>query len=198
MPAIPNTSDAGKRLPRVPTAWRNAVATVLISEKNLRNRITELSKEITRDYLNADLVIVSLLRGSLFFTADLIRQIPLPMELDFLGVSSYRNGTNPGLLTITKELELNITGRDLLLIDDILDTGQTLSFVHQKLNELHPKSLKSCVLLDKPARRSHPVTSDYTGFVIPNQFVVGYGMDYKERFRNLPFIGVLRSELFPS
>ena len=129
-------------------------------------------------------------------TADLIRNIALPLRLDFMGVSSYGSGTAPGELVFTKELRLEARGRDVLLVDDILDTGKTLRAVLDKLQALEPRSLKTCVLLEKKSRRIEEVAADYVGFEVPDAFVVGYGLDYAERYRNLPFIGVLKEEVY--
>ncbi len=194
-----NPLGAPKRLARtyiVPAQWQSEVASVLINESQLRRRVRELAKAITRDYVGADLLIVPLLTGTIVFLADLLRCLDLPMRLDFLGVSSYREGTCARDIRFTKELRLDAKGRDVLLVDDILDTGNTLNAVRTRLAMLKPKSLRTCVLLDKPDRRKQPIHVDYTGFVIPNEFVVGYGLDFAERYRNLPFVGVLRPELY--
>ena len=142
------------------------------------------------------MVIVSLLTGTVMFLADLIRHLSLPLRLDFIGVSSYGAGTESGELVFTKELRLGVRGRDVLLVDDILDTGRTLHRVGAKLRALKPRRIKTCVLLDKPARRVEPVEADYVGFKIPDVFVVGYGLDFAERYRNLPFVGVLYPHVY--
>jgi hypoxanthine phosphoribosyltransferase len=130
------------------------------------------------------------------FLADLVRNLSHPLRLDFIGVSSYGNKTAPGELVFTKELRIDVRGRDVLLVDDILDTGRTLRAVQAKLRELKPRQLRTCVLLEKAARREQTVKVDYVGFEIPDHFVVGYGLDYAERYRNLPFIGVLKPEIY--
>jgi hypoxanthine phosphoribosyltransferase len=130
------------------------------------------------------------------FIADLLRHLTLPLRLDFIGVSSYGDATRPGELVYTKELRLDVKGRHVLLVDDILDTGRTLEAVLKKLRPLGPLSIRSCVLLDKPSRRERDVRADYVGFEVPDQFVVGYGLDYAERYRNLPFIGVLKPGVY--
>ena len=140
--------------------------------------------------------IVSLLNGTVMFLGDFIRNLSLPLRLDFMGVSSYGAGTESGELVYTKELRLDVRGRDVLLVDDILDTGRTLTRVSAKLRALKPRRIKTCVLLDKPSRRVEKVSPDYVGFVIPDQFVVGYGLDYAEKYRNLPFVGVLKPEMY--
>ena len=142
------------------------------------------------------MVVVSLLNGTVLFLADLIRHLNLPLRLDFIGVSSYGAGTESGELVFTKELRLDVRGRDVLLVDDILDTGKTLSRVLPKLQALKPRRIQTCVLLDKPARRTHDVEADYVGFEIPDFFVVGYGLDFAERYRNLPFVGVLHPHIY--
>jgi len=180
----------------VPAPWRHDVARVLISEPRLAARVRALAREIARDHRNRETVVISLLNGTVLFLADLIRHLDFPLRLDFIGVSSYGHGTTPGELVFTKELRLDVRGRDVLLIDDILDTGNTLSRVLPRLRALGPRRIKICVLLDKPARRVHPVRAHYTGFTIPDVFVVGYGLDYAERYRNLPFVGVLKPEIY--
>ena len=142
------------------------------------------------------MVVVSLLNGTVLFLADLIRHLNLPLRLDFIGVSSYGAGTESGELVFTKELRLDVRGRDVLLVDDILDTGKTLSRVLPKLQVLKPRRIRTCVLLDKPARRTQKVQADYVGFAIPDFFVIGYGLDFAERYRNLPFVGVLHPHLY--
>src|ERR1044071_9532347 len=142
------------------------------------------------------MVIVSLLNGTVMFFADLIRHLNLPLRLDFMGVSSYGAGTESGELVFTKELRLDVRGRDVLLVDDILDTGKTISRVLPKLRALKPRRVKVCALLDKPSRRVEKVRADYVGFEIPDVFVVGYGLDFAEEYRNLPFVGVLRPEMY--
>jgi hypoxanthine phosphoribosyltransferase len=176
-----------------PPQWRCILREVLITETQLRRRVAELARAIMRDYVGKDLVVVAVLTGTVMFLADLLRHLQLPLRLDFVGVSSYREGTKRGRLIHTKTLRIDIKDRDVLLVDDILDTGNTLAAVQDQLRRLRPRSLRTCVLLDKPARRERAVKVDYVGFIIPNVFVVGYGLDYNEQYRNLPFIGVLRS-----
>jgi hypoxanthine phosphoribosyltransferase len=142
------------------------------------------------------MVVISLLNGTVMFLADLIRHLTLPLRLDFIGVSSYGAGTESGELVFTKELRLNVRGRDVLLVDDILDTGRTLSRVRAKLQALKPRRLKTCVLLNKASRRVEKIVGDYVGFEIPDYFVVGYGLDFAERYRNLPFVAVLHPWIY--
>jgi hypoxanthine phosphoribosyltransferase len=169
---------------------------VLITRQEIARRVRELSAEIERDFRGREMVVVSLLNGTVMFLADLIRHLSLPLRLDFIGVSSYGAGTESGELVFTKELRLDVRGRDVLLVDDILDTGKTMKRVLGKLRQLKPRRIKTCVLLDKPARRVEKVRADYVGFQIPELFVVGYGLDYAERYRNLPFVGVLQPEMY--
>ncbi|TAK92572.1 MAG: hypoxanthine phosphoribosyltransferase [Verrucomicrobia bacterium] len=180
----------------VPARWRDEVERILITDRQLAHRIYEMAGEIERDFAGHEMVVVSLLNGTVMFLGDLIRHLCLPLRLDFMGVSSYGAGTESGDLVFTKELRLDVAGRDVLLVDDILDTGKTLSRVIPKLQALRPRRMKVCVLLDKPARRVEKVSADYVGFTIPDVFVVGYGLDYAEKYRNLPFVGVLKPEMY--
>ncbi len=180
----------------VPKRWRGDLSGVLITEARIKDRVNELAALLTRDYEDKDLIVVALLTGTVVFLADLLRRLSLPLRLDFIGVSSYREETVSKSLVFTKELRLEVKERDVLLVDDILDTGRTLVRVTDRLQRLKPRSLRTCVLLDKPARRTEKITVDYVGFVIPDLFVVGYGLDFAERYRNLPFIGVLHPDLY--
>ena len=206
MRPIPGTSKSSSsardrpaksdRTTRRRPAWHDDVESILLAENRIRTRVRQLAGQIESDFQGLDLAVVSLLNGTVIFLGDLIRHLQVPMRLDFIGVSSYGSGTRPGRLVYTKELRMDVKGRDVLLVDDILDTGNTLFHVQKKLGELGPRSLRSCVLLDKPSRRMQPVQADYVGFVIPDVFVVGYGLDFAERYRNLPFIGVLKASLW--
>ncbi|MEI7532832.1 MAG: hypoxanthine phosphoribosyltransferase [Verrucomicrobiae bacterium] len=180
----------------VPPRWRKEVQNVLITDEQLAKRIKILAREIEKDFRGHEMVVVSLLSGTVMFLADLIRYLNLPLRLDFMGVSSYGAGTESGELVFTKELRIDVRGRDVLLVDDILDTGKTLSRVIPKLQALKPRRIKTCVLLNKSARRVEDIKADYVGFEIPDEFVVGYGLDYAERYRNLPFIGVLHPQIY--
>ncbi len=182
----------------IPAHLKSEVESVLIGQWQIAHRVEEMAAAIRNDFRDKDLVIVSLLNGTIMFLADLIRQIDLPMHLDFMGVSSYGSGTEARELAYTKELRLDVKGRDVLLVDDILDTGQTLHEVTRKLLKLNPRSIKTCVLLNKAARRVETIEADYVGFEVPDEFVVGYGLDFAERYRNLPFIGVLKPEVYES
>jgi len=176
--------------------WRQEVERVLITEGQIARRIRLLAREIEHDFRGREMVVVSLLNGTVMFLADLIRHLNLPLRLDFMGVSSYGLGTESGELVFTKELRLDVRGRDVLLVDDILDTGKTMSRVLPKIQALKPRRLKICVMLDKPSRRIEDIEADYVGFEIPDFFVVGYGLDFAERYRNLPFVGVLHPQVY--
>jgi hypoxanthine phosphoribosyltransferase len=189
-----------RSLPRaagpVPPRWRDEVARVLINQEQLDRRIRQLARRIEADYAGRDLAIVALLTGTVLFLADLVRHLSLPLRLDFMGVSSYGQGTQSRGLVFTKELGMEVRGRDLLVVDDILDTGKTIRHVLARLRRLKPRRVRVCVLLDKPSRRVEPVRAHYVGFAIPDYFVVGYGLDFAERYRNLPFVGVLKPEKY--
>jgi len=176
--------------------WRKEVERVLITEEQLARRVKILAREIERDFHGRETVVVSLLSGTVMFLADLMRHLNLPLRLDFIGVSSYGVGAESGDLVFTKELRIDVRGRDVLLIDDILDTGKTMSRVLSKLRALKPRRIKVCVLLDKPSRRVEKIKADYVGFAVPDFFVVGYGLDFAERYRNLPFVGVLHPHVY--
>ncbi|MGD0743661.1 MAG: hypoxanthine phosphoribosyltransferase [Verrucomicrobiota bacterium] len=180
----------------VPPRWRKEVERVLITEEQIARRVKSLAREIERDFRGREMVVVSLLNGTVMFLADLIRHLNLPLRLDFMGVSSYGPGTESGELVFTKELRLDVRGRDVLLVDDILDTGKTMSRVLPKIQALKPRRIKICVLLDKPGRRTEDIEPDYAGFEIPDWYVVGYGLDFAERYRNLPFVGVLHPHVY--
>ncbi len=170
---------------------------VLLTKEQLEQRIKELGAEITRDYQGKELVLAAVLRGSYVFMADLTRAIDLPLTVDFMAVSSYGAGTvSSGQVEIKKDLSDPIEGKNLLIIEDILDSGNTLYYLMDVLSARHPASIRICTLLDKPERRVKPIKADYAGFVIPDAFVVGYGLDYAEKYRNLPYVGVLKPEVY--
>ena len=181
---------------KVPPRWRSEVERVLITQPQLARRIKLMAREIEQDFAGRETVVVALLSGTIMFLADLMRHLSLPLRLDFMGVSSYGAGTESGELVITKELRLDVRGRDVLLVDDILDTGKTLSRVVPILRALKPRRIKTCVLLNKAARRVEKIKADYVGFEIPDYFVIGYGLDYAERYRQLPFVGVLHPHIY--
>jgi hypoxanthine phosphoribosyltransferase len=189
---VRNRTPAKNVLPR----WRKEVERVLISEGQIARRIRVMAREIESDFRGREMVVVSLLNGTVMFLADLIRHLNLPLRLDFMGVSSYGLGTESGDLVFTKELRLDVHGRDVLLVDDILDTGKTMSRVLPKIQALKPRRIKICVMLDKPSRRTENIEADYVGFKIPDFFAVGYGLDFAERYRNLPFVGVLHPHVY--
>jgi hypoxanthine phosphoribosyltransferase len=174
------------------------VGEVLLTEEEIRGRIAELGAMISADYDGRRLTLVSVLKGSLPFMADLMRQITIPVRIDLMEVSSYGGASteSSGLVRILKDLSASIAGEDVLLVEDIIDTGLTLNYLLRYLRGKGPNSLKICTLLDKPARRLVEIPVDYTGFTIPDQFVVGFGLDYGELYRNLRFVGVLRPEVY--
>ena len=196
MSAQLKTKNSKLKTRAVPPRWRKEVERILITDAQLARRIKILAREIERDFRGHETVVVSLLNGTVIFLADLIRHLNVPLRLDFIGVSSYGAGTESGELVFTKELRLDVRGRDVLLVDDILDTGKTMARVIAKLKLLKPRRIRTCVLLDKPARRGNGLVADYVGFEIPDLFVVGYGLDYAERYRNLPFVGVLHPQVY--
>lgn len=174
----------------------NDLDTILVSESAIKRRITKLGQEIGATYGDEEITVVAIINGAILFTADLMRAIPNPIRLDCIRISSYRNETKSiGKPQLVHSLTLDVTNRHVLLIDDILDTGKTLSMVVEVIQKLHPASLKTCVLLDKKGRREVPFEAEYVGFEIPDKFVVGYGLDFAERYRNLPCIGVLKPHL---
>lgn len=170
---------------------------VLFTEDQLRARVAEVGAQITADYQGKAPLLVSVLRGSYIFMADLSRSIDLPVTIDFMSVSSYGKGTaSSGQVQITKDLSDDIEGRDLIIVEDILDSGNTLFYLMQILQARAPSSIRLCTLLDKPDRRTKPISADYCGFTIPDAFVVGYGLDYAENYRNLPYIGILAPHVY--
>jgi hypoxanthine phosphoribosyltransferase len=173
-----------------------AVEEVLIDEVTLQNRIAELGAAITDDYRGRDLLLVGVLKGAIFFMADLMRQIDIPCEVDFMAISSYGAGVDSsGVVRILKDLDMSVENRNVLVVEDIVDSGLTLSYLLRNLEAREPASLETCALLTKPERRENDVVCRYVGFEIPNRFVIGYGLDFAERYRNLPYVGVLRDEL---
>ena len=175
----------------------NDLERVMFDEKTIAERIAELGQEITRDYAGKDIVVVGILKGSVVFFSDLIRQIKLPLNIDFIVASSYGDGAETsGRVNIKKDLEKDIAGRDVLLVEDIIDSGVTMNCLMDILNKRQPASVKLCALLTKEPRRQIPVKIDYCGFDVPYEFLVGYGLDYAEKYRNLPVIGVLKREIY--
>ena len=171
---------------------------ILLSEEQIKARIRELCEELNREYADKDPVVVGVLKGVVVFYADMIREFKFPCQLDFMWISSYSSTTSTGKMQVKKDLSADITGRHVLILEDIFDTGHSLDFTYKHLLSKNPASLKICTLLDKPSRRDPAVTleADYTGFVIPNKFVVGYGLDFNEHYRNIPYVGVLKPEAY--
>ena len=173
------------------------VESILYSEEQLRQRVKELGAQITADYAGKEPVLASVLRGSYIFMADLTRAIDLPVTVDFMAVSSYGAGTkSSGQVEIKKDLSDSIEGRDLIIVEDILDSGNTLFYLMEILKARKPASIRICTLMDKPDRRTQPIVADYVGFTIPDAFVVGYGLDYNEKYRNLPYVGILKPSVY--
>jgi len=174
------------------------VSKVLLEEDVVAARVAELGTEISSEYEGRDLLLVGVLKGAVFFMADLMRQLTIPCEVDFMAISSYGASTDSsGVVRILKDLDINIEGRDVLVVEDIIDSGLTLSYLIRNLESRNPASLEICALLTKPARREIDVGVRYTGFEIPNEFVIGYGLDFDERYRNLPYVAVLDPEAAP-
>ena len=170
---------------------------VLYTEEELRRRVKELGRQITADYAGREPMLVSVLRGSYIFMADLTRAISLDVTVDFMAVSSYGAGTvSSGQVEIKKDLSDSIEGKDLIIVEDILDSGNTLYYLMDVLRARKPASIRICALMDKPDRRTKPITADYVGFTIPDAFIVGYGLDYDERYRNLPYVGILKHSVY--
>jgi hypoxanthine phosphoribosyltransferase len=173
------------------------VTEILIDRETLETRVAELGAEISSDYEGKGLILVGVLKGAIFFISDLMRQLSVPCEIDFMAISSYGAGTDSsGVVRILKDLDANISGQNVLVVEDIVDSGLTLSYLLRTLKARRPASIEICALLTKPERREIDVPVRYVGFEIPNKFVIGYGLDYRERYRNLPYIGVLDPEIF--
>lgn len=175
----------------------NDILKVILSEQEISEKVKEVGEQIKKDYQGKNLLLVSILKGSVVFMADLMRAIDLPCRIDFMSVSSYGSGTkSSGVVKIIKDLDINLAGYDLLIVEDILDSGKTLHYLTHILESRKPNSIKIATLLDKPARRDVPVVANYKCFEIPDEFVVGYGLDFDEKYRNLPYIGVLKPEVY--
>ena len=174
------------------------IASILISSDQLQQRVAELGRQIAADYAESpDLLLVGVLKGSVMFLVDLARAIDLPLAIDFMAISSYGQSTvSSGVVRVLKDLDTDISGRHVLIVEDIIDSGLTLEYLTDQLQRRSPASLRICALLNKPERRTSNVTIDYLGFDIPNEFAVGYGLDYAERYRNLPYIGVLKEDVY--
>ena len=173
------------------------VLRVLLSEDEIREQVRELGGKITADYKNSNLMLVTVLKGAVVFLADLMRQIDVPAEIDFMVVSSYGSGVkSSGVVKIVKDLDVPLAGKDILIVEDILDSGLTLSYIKELLESRGPRSIRIATLLDKPSRRKVDLQADYIGFSVPDEFVIGYGLDYDEKYRNLPYIGILKPEVY--
>jgi hypoxanthine phosphoribosyltransferase len=179
------------------SSLREDVDEILVTAQSIQARTRELGRQISQDYAGQDLLLVCVLKGAIAFLADLMRQITIPHEIDFMAISSYGASTeSSGVVRILKDLDTNIQGRNVLIVEDIVDTGRTLNYISQNLRTRNPKSLRICTLLNKPSRREIDIPLDYVGFEIPNKFVIGYGLDFAEIYRSLPFIGVLKREKY--
>ena len=177
--------------------YENSIKEIIYTEEEIKTRVAEIGEQITKDYNGEDLVVVGVLRGSIVFMADLIRYIDLPVVLDTVALSSYYNGTDStGKVKINKDLESSITGKHVLIVEDIADRGVTLTFLIEMLQVRKAKSIKICTLLNKPSRRTIEVKLDYVGFDIDDHFVVGYGLDFAQKYRNYPHIGILKEEMY--
>ena len=176
----------------------NMIEKVLITEEEIRARIRELGEELTREYADKDPIVVGVLKGVVIFYADMIRELKVPCQMDFMWISSYAGTNSTGSMIVRKDVSADVKGRHVLILEDIFDTGNSLDFVVKHLQSKEPASLKICTLLDKPERRKEGITlqCDWTGFVIPNEFVVGYGLDFNEHYRNLPYVGILKPEAY--
>src|SRR5256714_2221613 len=189
---------ASRRRSGMQTELESAVGEVLIDKEALSARIAELGAEISADYAGRDLLLIGVLKGAVFFMADLMRKLTIPCEVDFMAISSYGASTDSsGVVRILKDLDINIEGRDVLVVEDIIDSGLTLSYLMRNLESREPATLEVCALLTKPERREIDVAVRYVGFEIPNRFVIGYGPAYGERYRNLPYVAVLSDEALP-
>ncbi len=176
----------------------NDIQEVLITEEQIRSRIAQLGEELTREYAGKDPLIVGVLKGVVVFYSDMVRQIRVPCQMDFMWISSYQGTNSTGSMVVKRDVTADVKGRHVLILEDIYDTGNSLDFTYRHLLSKQPASLKICTLLDKPERRRPGITlkPDYVGFTVPNAFVVGYGLDYNEHYRNLPYVGILKPEVY--
>lgn len=178
--------------------FENDIEKVLISQQEIQDKIVELGKILTEEYKDKDPVIVGVLKGVVVFYADMIRQIKVPCQMDFMWISSYAGKDSTGKMDVKRDVSADLKGRHVLILEDIFDTGNSLDFTYRHLLSKEPASIKICTLLDKPSRRKPGITlqADYVGFTVPNAFVVGYGLDYNEHYRNLPYVGILKPEVY--
>ena len=176
---------------------RDDVLRILLTEEELRAKVQEMGQKITEDYKGKNLLMVTVLKGAVVFLADLMRQIDTPAEIDFMVVSSYGSGVkSSGVVKIVKDLDVPLADKDILIVEDILDSGMTLNYLKELLTSRGPRSIRIATLLDKPSRRKVDLQADYVGVTVPDEFVVGYGLDYDEKYRNLPYIGILKPEVY--
>ncbi len=175
---------------------RDDILKVLLSEEEIKAKVKELGEEITRDYQGKTPIVISVLKGSFVFVSDLVRCMDVPAELDFMVVSSFNGVVSTGAVRIIKDIAISLDGRDVLVVEDILDSGLTLEYISEILRGRNAKSVKIATLLDKPSRHKSNIVPDYVGFTVPDEFVVGYGLDYNELYRNLPYIGILKPEVY--
>lgn len=174
-----------------------AIKEIILTEEKIKKRVKELADEITKDFPQGDLLLIGVLKGSVIFVSDLMRNMNTNVTMDFMAVSSYgMSSKTSGIVRILKDLDFDIENRDVVIVEDIIDTGTTLKYLYEYLKARNPRNLKICCLLDKPERRNVDIKADYVGFRIPDAFVVGYGLDYAEKFRNLPYIGILKEEVY--
>ena len=170
---------------------------VLLSEEEIAGRVEELGKQVSEDYQGKNLLLISVLKGSIVFMADLMRSLTVPAAIDFMAVSSYGSGTkSSGVVKIVKDIDIDLEGKDVLIVEDILDSGMTLAYLKELLESRNPASIRIVTLLDKPSRRKAGVKPDYCGFEVPDEFLIGYGLDYAEKYRNIPYIGILKPEVY--
>ena len=175
----------------------NDVERILLTEEQIQQKVAEIGKRITEEYRDKNPIFVGVLKGCFIFMADLVRATQIQSELEFIGLSSYQSGTaSSGVVEITRDLQKDITGRHIIVVEDILDSGNTLSYLKKLLEAKGAASVTIVTLLDKPSRREKTITADYVGFVVPDEFVVGYGLDYDQKYRNMPYIGVLKPEVY--
>ena len=176
---------------------KDIIKEVLVSEEEITLKVKELGKQITEDYEGQDLMLIGILKGAVIFMSELAQNIKLPVQMDFMAVSSYgKSSVSTGEVRIIKDLDFSVEGRNLLIIEDIIDTGYTLSYLIDNLKKRGAKSVKVCTLLDKPDRRKADIHVDYLGFIVPDEFIVGYGLDYAEKYRNLPYVAALKEEVY--
>lgn len=174
----------------------DSIERVLLTEDQIKTRIGELGRELAADYADKNPIFVGILKGVVIFFADIVRAVPIPCQFDFMAVSSYSGTNSTGIIKVKKDLSADIEGRHVVILEDILDSGLTLKYTTEYLKSKNPASVKICTFLDKPERRQSDIVADYIGFTVPNLFVVGYGLDYDEEYRNLPYVGVLKPEAY--